>query len=925
MEFIRRIDKVSVALFTLMLLFLGGCKPTGGGAASILSPVSGRVYEAPPTLSISYQTRPSVIQLNGAGVGHLFTFNGTAATADSGDFVSYLREGSNEFQLNPPLGPKVTFTYDSQGPMVVIDRVEGSNPIHITGKLIDPSGPAGLMVNDVGASLGAGGTFDILVDDADKYHFVASDSGGKTTETIFAAPGQEFDRIITTRVSQSGLDFIAAEMAPILQDINTTPMLPDVNRELKEALEKDLALVAAFADVKITALKWAAIELDLDLKADAEKGKIGFDADLYNILVDLQVDAILGISIPATAYISYAKATGDADVYGESGRLGVDVTGLSLETEGIDVNLAGYDTVIISALANLLMPALQDVVSTFVNGIVEGVLDQELEEMGDEVIVDLDGYQLGMKPLFQDFSSDDESLHVVLGGAMMAKTYDTGVPQVLGSLYSEDALPDATDPASHIYAHVSSNMINQALMVSFQTGLNHFALINRSDLLVGTADRGDDKPLGTERIMITPNAPAFFAITDVAGDPSVTFGLNGMKLAMQKMGSSGYRDLFTTEIDLEARVVLAVNDDDSLRIDFAGAPELSLRDTRILDLINVNERLIDTIMDLVMPKILPKIAEATRSIEIPRFAGYQLSVDDFAAVGDEDSHLGVGITLSNPGAVVCAEGLERFGSQCYEQCNEGFVGIGKICWSPRKQTYGRGVGTIPSLTCGAEELDAGLCYEHCEPGYDGVGPVCWLEDASYGRGVGRPLKSWCSGGKEEDAGLCYTPCKAGFHGIGPVCWNDLPNSYGRGVGTIPNLIPYECRGGKEMDAGLCYTPCRSGYHGVGPVCWGNEGSYGRGVGTPMTFGCYDNEDEDAGLCYDQCADGYHGVGPVCWSDRSLSYGRGVGTPAAQVCDDNEEKDAGLCYTNCEFGYNGVGPVCWAQGIEPYDRIPVSSP
>ncbi len=230
-------------------------------------------------------------------------------------------------------------------------------------------------------------------------------------------------------------------------------------------------------------------------------------------------------------------------------------------------------------------------------------------------------------------------------------------------------------------------------------------------------------------------------------------------------------------------------------------------------------------------------------------------------------------------------------------------------------TYGRGVGGVASQSCGDQEMDAGLCYDYCAAGYHGVGPVCWSDqELSYGRDVGTPLESWCDG-QEEDAGLCYDYCDDGFHGVGPVCWNDLPGSYGRGVGTIPtNIFTHKCPSGKEYDAGLCYYYCDAGYHGVGPVCWLDTASYGRGVGTPMIFGC-PGQDEDAGLCYQYCNTGYTGVGPVCWLDDA-SYGRGVGTIPDLVCGEGEELDAGLCYPVCEDGYSGVGPVCWA----PFEDI-----
>lgn len=99
-----------------------------------------------------------------------------------------------------------------------------------------------------------------------------------------------------------------------------------------------------------------------------------------------------------------------------------------------------------------------------------------------------------------------------------------------------------------------------------------------------------------------------------------------------------------------------------------------------------------------------------------------------------------------------------------------------LCW---KQTYGRGVGTIPT-NCGSKQYDAGLCYVYCASGYNGVGPMCWGTGlnwfSSYGRGVGT-IPSSCASGQQYDAGLCYTPCQAGYTGIGPLCWKGCGGSF----------------------------------------------------------------------------------------------------------------------------------------------------
>ena len=918
----KHLARSSLGFLFVVLALFAGCVPSS--PVTITNPTSGTEYQAPPEIELAYQTKPSTVTLNATSITRFFTFGATSGTANTAEFESFLRQGSNRVQVGGASGPFVDFIYNSEGPKVVIETVEGRDPVRIAGYLDDPSGPQSLSVNGVGVSL-VDGRFDTTVAEAPSYQFIASDTSGLISETTYVAPSTSFSRIITTRVSEQAMTFIADEITPLLTDIDLSSILPDVNREIEEALQEDLTLIAVFADVEVTDIAWLGVNAALDIKPNTQRGVIGFDADVYDLVADVDVHTILGLTIPVTAKIAYANATGDAQAYGNAGKLALDLVNLNLHTQDLIINLAGYDTVIISALANLLMPALEGVVSTFVNGIMEEIIDQKLQEIGDEVIVDINGYQMGMTPLFQGFSSDHDSLHVVIGGGIMAKTVDLGVPQVLGSLYTTDVLPNATTTGSQIYANVSTNFINQALMASFQTGLNHFAFIDKNELQIGTTRDDEVGVNGTERILIDPASPAFMQIDDVLGDPVITFNLNAMGLRYQKKYSSGYRDLFETKMDVEARVLLGVNEDDTLRIEFAGSPDVTLKDTLIFDTIAINQTLIKNVIKLVMPVILPEIAKATQSIEIPKVAGYQLTVDDFSAVGTQHKHLGAGITITNENNVVCAVDQDKYAGKCYEKCAEGYTAVGASCWVPPRKTYGRGVGAVPAMNCGSRELDAGLCYDYCDAGYDGVGPVCWTTtQISYGRGVGTPMVGSCPNGMEQDAGLCYNVCRSGFHGVGPVCWNDLPQSYGRGAGTIPNFNPYACPAGKEMQDGLCYVPCSPDYHGVGPVCWLDEGSYGRGVGIAMNFGCPAGQEEDAGLCYPQCELGYNGIGPVCWSTKLTSYGRGVGTIPAQQCGANEELDGGLCYEQCDAGYNGIGPVCWPSGDRaPYTREPVT--
>jgi len=66
---------------------------------------------------------------------------------------------------------------------------------------------------------------------------------------------------------------------------------------------------------------------------------------------------------------------------------------------------------------------------------------------------------------------------------------------------------------------------------------------------------------------------------------------------------------------------------------------------------------------------------------------------------------------------------------CKQNCPSGMTDSLATCG---KQNYDRGIGT--NRTCEAPlEEDALLCYPECEDGYDGIGPVCWkgCPDSSY--------------------------------------------------------------------------------------------------------------------------------------------------------------------------------------------------
>ena len=205
----------------------------------------------------------------------------------------------------------------------------------------------------------------------------------------------------------------------------------------------------------------------------------------------------------------------------------------------------------------------------------------------------------------------------------------------------------------------------------------------------------------------------------------------------------------------------------------------------------------------------------------------------------------------------------------------------EFCW---KDSYGRGVGKVPSHCPSNKETIAGgvLCYtkchhlgnyarfgydchQRCGSGWNDHGLLC--NRGNHGRGVGKVECGWdywasssstlgehaangrrllgnartrlvCGGrhcsrkGRQDCLGLCYPRCPSshpnwiGCNLCGVSCTgsgyaNGIAPSCPKKIHCSHGLEAATCPPGMDYDAGLCYKKCSSGFTGVGPVCWGD--------------------------------------------------------------------------------------------------------
>lgn len=140
-----------------------------------------------------------------------------------------------------------------------------------------------------------------------------------------------------------------------------------------------------------------------------------------------------------------------------------------------------------------------------------------------------------------------------------------------------------------------------------------------------------------------------------------------------------------------------------------------------------------------------------------------------------------------------------------------------FCW---RQTYERGAG-YPLNACPTDQPDKSglLCYPKCQDGYTGVGPVCW-EDCGNLTAVGIFCIGATSPFRSVSKQDTYLQRLLSIDSINSSTYEYsytrifIRKSYGRGVG-----VPMICSSEYEQSGALCYVPCDKKYTGVGSVCW----------------------------------------------------------------------------------------------------------
>lgn len=623
---------------SFLIVFLSGCD-----RLTVNSPSADGVYPDPPAFSVSYTQSIAnfAATLNGVDVSANFTVSGRNATAEGADLADLLQDGVNLFVVSAPAKKTVKFFYDLSGPVVHVTGMDGNI---VSGYMEDPGGTVSLVVNSSSVTLGEGDTFSVDTGGGDFTEFVAEDSFGQVSTTVFARAGLELVPSISARVNRSGLDFVIDEIEQIVADIDFSSIITALN----PLFDEDIFVASA----RVNATGMSIGQPDVQLAIDPSNNN-QFDAhiEVPNLRVDVSANGT-AVFIPWSAS---GNVTANNAVFDALVTVGVSGGNITVGISNVSTNLQGFDFNI-----NNFPGALESLFNGLVEGIVEGLVNDQLEARVPELLagflddLPIDDIQLPIADVIfrvnaipDSLATYSDGITVGLGGSITAVT-DGGVAPTLGSRYVGGAMPQlgTATPSGTAFdagAVVQVGLINQALLAAYESGLTHFEIGPSSEPVVTPAavaviPSADDVVASAEELSfnIVPSSPAYVSLLD-GSDSLASLHVDDfvLEFSLKQDGSSEFVAVFGATVNVDAVFDLGVTEENFLDVEIVGLPVIEVLSVTETGLINLSASYIEELINSFVPVALPEITQAIESVPIPSFEGYSIFLKDIWAADAE--------------------------------------------------------------------------------------------------------------------------------------------------------------------------------------------------------------------------------------------------------------------------------------------------
>ena len=594
------------------------------------------------------------IQLNNVDVTDEFIVSKAEAYANGSDLENSVFSGRNVLWVRAyNKTDSVAFYYDNSGPEIHILNAD-HDALTVTGYVSDDSFVESLVLDGVAVDLDADNNFTAAFRSQALNTFTATDSLGQTATNTFARSDNEFNGI-SARLNQGGFDFLTSALE---QELNSADLSHIVTgMELVPILSSGLFDL----NMQVTSLGFNDVGVDLTV---LENERLDTDISASNVVLGFRMTGSILFFLPydstGTVKMSYLDAGTDLllDVRNSDLDISLANTAINHSNPVITFN----DTNAIQSIFDRLVSAVVSAVAPLVEKALVNILEQIIVPiMSDfikdipinlEVVTPTEGEAINIYALPTFLDSADRGVTVDLGTRIWAPQPSADVRRALGSLYVEGETPTMSDVTPdgtpfHFGASISTNVINQALMATYESGMltveiseEYYPQATTSAISVYRSEDTDIQEADEIRMSLAPSSAPYVKLMPADGAAGVLAWYDvTLTFELYKSRWGEFRTLFGTTFNLEVPFEVNSTEDGYLSVGLEQLPTLFITATDQSGMIRLTPEFINSTLDYFMPLVMPSIAENLKVVPLPRIYEHTLLMRDFWVAGSGNNTL----------------------------------------------------------------------------------------------------------------------------------------------------------------------------------------------------------------------------------------------------------------------------------------------
>ncbi|WP_369984503.1 hypothetical protein [Thalassolituus sp.] len=649
-----------MTLIKRCLLLLSAVVLAACNEVEITAPENTEVYAEKPSefrIAFSGNSAPDdlKIQLNNVDVTDVFSVSKAEAHASGSDLAESVFGGRNVLWVRAyNKTDRVTFYYDNAGPVVHIIETNHAAG-EVSGYVADDSIVESLVLDGVSVDLDLTNRFTTSFADRSFNTFEATDSLGRTSSTTYARDDNEFNGI-SARLNQGGFDFLTSALE---QELNSMDLSGIVSGMEEFTLLNTLGLFNL--DMTVTSLNFTDVDVDLTV---LENERLDTDIQARNVVLGFRLSGTIGFFLPynsaGTMTFSSLQSGTDLLLDVRDSDLDIDLANTTINHSfpAIDfVNTNGIFNILdalTSAIVGVLAPIFENVFISILEQVIVPVMSDFIKDIPINLEVvnpdNAEAVNIYALPTFLD--SKDRGVSVDLGTRIWAPTPSADIRRALGSRYVEgDTLTmgpvTPTGEAFHFGAAISANVINQALMATYEAGMlstviseEYYPQATTSAISVYRSDDTDIQDADEIRMTLAPTSAPYVTLMPADGAAGALAWYDvSLSFELYKPRWGEFRTLFGTTFNLEIPFEVNSTSDGYLSIGLEQLPTLFITETDDNGMIRLTPEFINATLDYFMPLVMPEIAGHLKVVPLPRIYNHTLLMREFWVAGDNNNSL----------------------------------------------------------------------------------------------------------------------------------------------------------------------------------------------------------------------------------------------------------------------------------------------